>query len=170
MRLLLLYLLPWTLPHCRNVARLYFFYRFYFGKCSSELPQVATLPFSQRKSTIYYFDRLCDFPATSPTCYNYVCVNSFFRYWARLWNLLPIECFLWIYNQNIFKSRINRTLSSVNSFKTDFLWTLIFLYFSIYQSSDNVKLDSNGDSKIESKTSWKNICVNTQTWCFHFQA
>ena len=34
------------LAHCRNVARLSLFYRYYFGRCSSELAQLVPLPFS----------------------------------------------------------------------------------------------------------------------------
>ena len=34
------------LAHCRNVASLSLFYRYYFGRCSSELAQLVPLPFS----------------------------------------------------------------------------------------------------------------------------
>ena len=34
------------LPHCRNMASLSLFYRYYFGRCSSELAQLVPLPFS----------------------------------------------------------------------------------------------------------------------------
>ena len=34
------------LPHCQNVASLILFYRYYFGRCSSELAQLVPLPFS----------------------------------------------------------------------------------------------------------------------------
>ena len=48
------------LAHCRNVASLSLFSRYYFGRCSSELAQLVPLPFSQGRST-RYFDRLHDF-------------------------------------------------------------------------------------------------------------
>ena len=35
------------LAHRRNVARLSLFYRYYFGRCSSELAQLVLLPYSQ---------------------------------------------------------------------------------------------------------------------------
>ena len=35
-----------TLAHCQNVARLSLFYRYYFGRCSSELAQLVPLPYS----------------------------------------------------------------------------------------------------------------------------
>ena len=34
------------LAHCGNVASLSLFYRYYFGRCSSELAQLVPLPFS----------------------------------------------------------------------------------------------------------------------------
>ena len=34
------------LPHCRNVVSLSLFYRYYFGRCSSELVQLVLLPYS----------------------------------------------------------------------------------------------------------------------------
>ena len=41
------------LAHRRNVASLSLFYRYYFGKCSSELVQLVLLPYSRRRSTRY---------------------------------------------------------------------------------------------------------------------
>ena len=35
------------LAHRRNVASLNLFYRYYFGRCSSELAQLVSLPFSR---------------------------------------------------------------------------------------------------------------------------
>ena len=53
------------LAHCRNVASLSIFYRYYFGRCSSELAQLVPLPYSRGRST-RYSDRLHDFSATIP--------------------------------------------------------------------------------------------------------
>ena len=78
--------------HRRNVASLSFFYRYYFGRCSSELAQLVPLPHSRRRST-RYSDRLDDFSVAIPTCYKGAYVNSFFPCTSRLWNSLPIECF-----------------------------------------------------------------------------
>ena len=102
------------LAQCRNVASLSLFYRYYFGRCSSELAQLVPLPFSRGRST-HYSDRLHDFSVTIPGCYKDVYVNSFFPRTARLWNSLPIECFPLTYNLNGFKSRINRHLLTVGS-------------------------------------------------------
>ena len=95
------------LVHPRNVASLSLFYRYYFGRCFSELAQLVLLPFSGGRST-RYSDRLHDFSATTPRCY--------FPRTARLWNSLPLECFPLTYDLSGFKSRINRHLLTVGSF------------------------------------------------------
>ena len=100
------------LAHCRDVASLSLFYRYHFGRCSSELVDLVPLPFSRGRST-RYSDRLHDFCVTIPRCYTDV--NSFFPRTARFWNSLPIECFPLTYNLNDFKSRINRHLLTVGS-------------------------------------------------------
>ena len=102
------------LARCQNVASLSLFYRYYFGRCSSELAQLVSLPYSCGRSTCYS-DRLHDFSVTIPRCYKDVYVNSFFPRTAKLWNSLPIECFPLTYDLNGFKSRINRHLLTVGS-------------------------------------------------------
>ena len=103
------------LGHCENC----------FGRSSSELAQLVSLPYSQGRSTCYS-DRLHDLSVTISRCYKDVYVNSFFPCTARLWNYLPIECFPLTYDLNGFKSRINRHLLTVGSFQRDFLYALIF--------------------------------------------
>ena len=103
------------LAHLRNVANLGLFYRYYFGRCSSELAQLVPLPFSRGRST-RYSERLHDFSVTIPKCYKDVYVNSFFPCKAKLWNSLPIECFPLTYDLSGFKSRIKRHLLIVGSF------------------------------------------------------
>ena len=73
------------LAHRRNVASLSLFYRYYFGRCSSELAQLVPLPCSRGRST-RYSERLHDFSVTIPRCYKDVYVNSFFPRTAKLWN------------------------------------------------------------------------------------
>ena len=97
------------LVHCRNVASLSIFYRYFFGKFSSELTQLVSFCYSWRRST-RYSDRLHDCSVKIPSCYKDVYVNSFSLCIARLWNSLPIECFPSTYDPNSFKSRINRHL------------------------------------------------------------
>ena len=103
------------LAHPRNVVSLSLFYRFYFGRCSSELAQLVLFPFSRGRAT-RYSERLHDFSVTIPRCYKDVYVNSFFPRTAKLWNSLPIECFPLTYGLSGFKSRINRHLLTVGSF------------------------------------------------------
>ena len=103
------------LAHRRNVASLILFYRFYLGRCSSELAQLVPLPLSRGRCT-RYSDRLHDFSVTIPRCYKDVSVNSFFLHTAKLWNSLPRECFPLTYDLSAFKSRINRHLLTVGSF------------------------------------------------------
>ena len=71
------------LAHCRNVASLSLFYRYYFGRCSSELAQLVPLSYSRGTST-RYSDRLHDFSVIIPRCYKDVNVNIFFPRTARL--------------------------------------------------------------------------------------
>ena len=99
------------LAHHRNVASLSLFYRYYFGKCSSELAQLVPLHFSQGRFTCY-----SDSFVTILKFYKDVCVNSFFPRTARLWHCLPIECCPLTHYLNGFKSRVNRHLLTVGSF------------------------------------------------------
>ena len=64
--------------HRRNLASLSLFYRYYFGRCSSELAQLVPLPFSWGKSTLH-FDRLHGFSVTILRCYKdvYMSTDSF---------------------------------------------------------------------------------------------
>ena len=103
------------LAHCQNVASLSLFYRYYLGRCSSELAQLVSLPFS-RGRFVCYSDRLDDFSVIIHRCSKDVYVNSFFPCIARLWNSLPIECFPLTYDLSGFNSRISRHLLIVGSF------------------------------------------------------
>ena len=77
------------LVHCRNVASLSLFYRYYFGRYSSELGELVPLHYF-RGSFTCYSERLHDFSVTISRCYEDVYVHSFFPRSARLWNSLPI--------------------------------------------------------------------------------
>ena len=71
------------LAHRQNVATLSLFYRYYFGRCYSEMVQPIPLRFSRGRSTRYP-NRLHDFSVTIPRCYKGVYVNSFFPRTTRL--------------------------------------------------------------------------------------
>ena len=81
------------LAHCRNVTSLGLFYRYYFGRWSSELAQPVPLPFSRGRPTRYSY-RLHHFSVTIPRCYKDGYINSFFPRTVRLWNYLSIEVLL----------------------------------------------------------------------------
>ena len=93
------------LPDRGNVASVSLFFRYYFGRCSSELDQLAPFPYSRGKSS-RYSDKLHGFSVTIRRCYNDVYVNSFFpcnSFFPRiagLWNSFPIQCFPFIYDLN----------------------------------------------------------------------
>ena len=66
--------------HRRNLPlshRQSLFYRYYFGRCSTELSELVPLPYSRVRSTPYS-DRLHGFSATISRCYKGFYVNSFF--------------------------------------------------------------------------------------------
>ena len=71
------------LAHRRNVASLSLFYRYYFGRFSSELAQLVLLPYSRGRCARYSY-RLHDFSVTIPRCYKDVYANHFFPRKARL--------------------------------------------------------------------------------------
>ena len=84
-----LHLLPASyhpLANRQNVASLNLFYRYYFGRCSSEKAQLAPLPCSGGRSTCYS-GRVYDFSVTLPRCYKDDYFNSFFHHTAGLWIL-----------------------------------------------------------------------------------
>ena len=87
------------LAHSRNVASLSLFYRYYFGRCSSELAQLSVLAYSQGRST-HYSERLHDFSVTIPRCYKDVYINSFSAYKMLSFGLCSFD----------FNSRIKRHL------------------------------------------------------------
>ena len=104
-----------SLAHRWNITSLSLLYKYYFGRCSSELAQLVPLPYSRGRST-RYSERIHDFSVTSPRRYMDVYVNSFFPGTARLRKSLPIQCFPLTYDLNGFKPRINRHFSTVGPF------------------------------------------------------
>ena len=61
--------------HRGNVTSLSLFYRYYFGRCSSELAQLVPLLFSQERSTCYS-NRLHDFSVTIPFCHHSMSIST----------------------------------------------------------------------------------------------
>ena len=103
------------LAHHRNVVSLSLFYRYYFGRCSLELAQLVSLPFSCGGlliTLIYCMIFLSPFLNVTRMSLSTV----FFPRAARLWNFLTIECFPLTHDLSGFKSRINRHVLNVGSF------------------------------------------------------
>ena len=98
------------LAHHWNVASLSLFYKYYFGRCSSELAQLVPLPREGVLLIIAIDSMIFLSPFLDVTKMS---VNSFFPCTARLWNSLPIECFPLTCG---FKARVNRNLFTVDSF------------------------------------------------------
>ena len=113
------------LAHLRNISSLNFFYRYYFGRCSSELAQLVPLLYSQGRAT-RYSDRLHVF--LSPLIDVKRISMSTRSFLAQLDSgiLCQWNCFSLTYDLDGFKSRINRHLLTVGSFEKDFLYGLIF--------------------------------------------
>ena len=55
------------LAYHQNVTHLSLFYKYYFGRCSSELAELVPLSYSRGRS-LRYSDRLHDFSVTIPRC------------------------------------------------------------------------------------------------------
>ena len=88
------------LAHYQNVASVSLSEKYYFGRCSSELPLLVPPAYSQWRS-ICYSNRLHDSSVAIPRCYKDVYDNSFFPQTARLWNSLPIEFLCFTYDLNL---------------------------------------------------------------------
>ena len=78
------------LAHRQNIASQNLFYRYFFGRASTELAELVPFPFSSGRST-HYFNRLHEFCVNIPRCYKDV--TSFFPRTARPWNSLTAERF-----------------------------------------------------------------------------
>ena len=102
-----------TLADCRDVASISLFYRYYFGRCSSELSELIALLHIRGRFT-RYFNRLHDFVVTVPRFNKKIHANSSFPRTAKLWNSLPRECFPLTYNLKRFKANVNRHLKSLS--------------------------------------------------------
>ena len=77
-----------SLAHHQDVTSLSLFYRYFFGRCSSELFELVPLPHVCGHS-IRYSNRLHDFVVTVPHYSKEVYASSVFPQTAKLWNSLP---------------------------------------------------------------------------------
>ena len=98
-----------TLGHRRNVACLSLFYRYFHGKCSTELHDLVPPQWKFNRNT-----RLAISCANHPHFLRLPLAKtkfhskSFFLRTAEMWNTLPAECFPQLYNLDLFKSNVNK--------------------------------------------------------------
>ena len=95
------------LSHCWNVASLGIFFRYYFGRCPSELAPLVLLPILVGGILLILIDYMS--PFLDVTRMSFPCT-------PRILNFLSIECFLLTYDLNGLWSRINRHLLTLGSF------------------------------------------------------
>ena len=102
------------LAHRRNVSSLSLFYRYYFGRCSSDLAQLVLLPYSRGSPLVILVRCMIFLPLFSDV--KDVYVSSFFPRTASLWNPMPTERFPLTYDLNGLKCRAKRHLLSLSFF------------------------------------------------------
>ena len=97
------------LSHRRDVASLSLFYRYFNGKCSTELHGlVPPRRVFDRRTRFACIQSLHPYLLRIPTSRSNFHSNSFFPRTARLWNHLSAETFPVDYNLASFKSNVNK--------------------------------------------------------------
>ena len=81
-----------ALSHRRGVASLSLFYKYYYGKCSSELADLVPPKRATVRST-RFSERMHRHTVNSPMCRTKFYQSSFFPRKANLWKSLTNECF-----------------------------------------------------------------------------
>ena len=109
--------------HRQNVASLSLFYRFYFGRCLSELPELVPLPITGPLVGLH------NFYVIIRRCFKDIC-QHFFSRTARLWSFLSAKYFPLTCHVYGFKSRVNRHVFELflNSFLLSFSSFVFFIY------------------------------------------
>ena len=100
------------LAHLCNVASLSLFCRYYLGKYSTELAELTPFPLTLSRST-RLAHRQHHFVVSIPIYCKEIYANSFFSRTAKLWNSLPVDCFLLTYNLNHFTRNVSRNIASL---------------------------------------------------------
>ena len=94
----------------RDVASLSLLYKYFHGRCSSELSSlVPPLKVFNRRTRLSSSSH--PFTLATPSCKKQFYSSSFFPRTTSLWNSLPSSCFPDDSNLPVFKSRVNRFLS-----------------------------------------------------------
>ena len=96
-----------SLSHRRSVSCLALFYRYYHGRCSSEIAESCPKPRSFSRSTrCATFNN--PYSVIVPRCRTSVYKASFFPRTASIWNKVPLACFPLRYDLQKFKVLVNR--------------------------------------------------------------
>ena len=98
-----------ALSHRRDVASLSLFYKYYYGKCSSELADLVPSKRVTVRSTCFS-EQKQRHTVNSPVCRTKFYKSSFFPCTAAFWNSLTNECFPPDYDLKAFKVRVNKFL------------------------------------------------------------
>ncbi|KAG5898378.1 hypothetical protein JTB14_015809 [Gonioctena quinquepunctata] len=102
------------LEHRRKVSDLSLFYRYFHGRCSSEISTIVpALAVSSRLTRQVQSSH--PFVVTLETCRTSLFKDSFIQRTARLWNSMPREVFPEAYNLQKFKKNTNSYLLSLGS-------------------------------------------------------
>ena len=108
------------LAHRWNLTTFSLYYRYYFGRCSSEMDELVPHIFLKVGLLVNLIDCmmfLSPFLYVKKMSMPIVClVAQFVRQLDWFWNYLPIGCFALNYNLNAFKTRINRHLLTAGVF------------------------------------------------------
>ena len=106
-----------SLEHRRKVGDLSLFYRYFHGKCSSEISAIIpslAIPIRRTRQA----QSAHPFVVNLERCRTALYQNSFIHRTARLWNSLPEEVFPTTYNLQKFKKNSNTYLLSLSSLGT----------------------------------------------------
>ena len=98
-----------ALSHRMDVASLSLFYKYYYGKCSSELADLVPPKHVTVRGT-HFSEQMHRHAVNSPMCRTKFYQSSFFPCIAALWNTLSTECFPSDYDCTAFKVRVNKFL------------------------------------------------------------
>ena len=96
-----------ALSHRRDVASLSLFYKYYYGKCSSELADLVP-PKRVTVRSIRFSEQIHRHAVNSPMCRTNFYQSSFCTRTATIWNSLINECFPPDYDLAAFKGKVNK--------------------------------------------------------------
>ena len=104
-----------ALSHRWDIASISLFYKYYYGKCSSELVNLVPPKRVTVRSTCFS-EQMHRRTINSPLCSTKFYQSSIFPCTAALWNSLTNECYPPDYDLTAFKGRVNKFLLPVTSY------------------------------------------------------